>query len=48
MKMQGMCLICEMRLGSHRCRVCGRIVCEKCYDAATAMCVACRQGKKLN
>ena len=36
-----LCEICRAKEARHRCRLCGRLVCEDHYDARTGLCAAC-------
>jgi hypothetical protein len=50
MEVGGLCHICG-RPSSHlnSCRMCGALVCGKCYDQKTGLCVNCaaRRGGKV-
>ena len=36
-----LCELCHHKEARHRCRLCGRLVCEDHYDAKTGLCAAC-------
>ena len=42
-----MCAICEAKLASYKCVICGRIVCEDDYNRAGNICRQCTMGKKM-
>jgi hypothetical protein len=41
MSVSGLCEICERPDVDHSCDRCGRLVCDRHWDAATGMCAKC-------
>ena len=42
MELVGICMICGRPNARYTCRLCGRIVCNNCYDFSNGICVACK------
>jgi len=47
MKIRTECQICGQALAKYTCRMCGKQVCESCYNRAAQACVPCSKGKTL-
>ncbi|HDH45252.1 MAG TPA: orotate phosphoribosyltransferase [Thermococcus sp.] len=47
MELIGLCSICGRAGARYTCRLCGRIVCEKCFDFQNGICINCRSSKHI-
>lgn len=46
MEMMGLCSICGKPGAMHTCSLCGRTVCNNCFDRLNNICNSCKSGKK--
>ena len=46
MKVGGFCNICSLP-ANLTCRICGRVVCDRCMDGLAGICNDCRDGKTV-
>lgn len=47
MQMHQECQACMKALAKHTCKMCGRHVCENCFNSVGGICVLCGHGKKV-
>jgi len=41
------CGVCGINIGKYVCIMCGKLVCENCYDKKKGLCISCAQGKRI-
>ncbi len=46
MEMMGLCSICGKPSAMHTCSLCGRNVCDSCFDSINMVCKVCSRRKK--
>lgn len=46
MDLMGLCNVCGKPGAMHTCSLCGRNVCNSCFDHMHRVCCACKSGKK--
>lgn len=46
MDLTGLCSICGKPGIMNSCNLCGRIVCNECFNSVYGICVNCKIGKK--
>ncbi len=46
MDLLGLCSICGKPDAMYTCKMCGRIVCIRCYDSMHGICINCKSGKQ--
>ncbi|WP_394698081.1 hypothetical protein [uncultured Methanolobus sp.] len=44
MERVGICPICSSVSGLNTCAICGRLVCNSCYDFSRSVCIQCSSG----
>ncbi|HHF59116.1 MAG TPA: orotate phosphoribosyltransferase [Thermoplasmatales archaeon] len=47
MELTGLCSVCGRPGARYTCMLCGRLVCERCYDPVHRICVVCKRSKTL-
>lgn len=46
MDLMGLCSICGKPGAMHTCNLCGKLVCDTCFDMAFGVCHSCKMGKR--
>ncbi len=46
MDLMGLCSICGKPDAMHTCSLCGRLVCNSCFDNIHGICNSCKMGKQ--
>ena len=46
MDLMGLCSICGKPGAMNTCNLCGRLVCNNCFDHQNHVCIRCPTGKK--
>jgi hypothetical protein len=44
----GLCDICGRPGTVYTCHLCGRLVCERCYEQRHSLCIECKYHKRRN
>ncbi|RLF15683.1 MAG: orotate phosphoribosyltransferase [Thermoprotei archaeon] len=48
MELVGVCMVCGRGKARHTCRLCGRLVCEGCFDPSESICLICKSGRSMS